>query len=742
MPQQNNHKQLQIKMKLKKHGLCQAAGNVRVDLSALLDNISSMVCYWDTELHNCYANQAYLNWFGMPGPMCGVHMRDMLGDSLFEQTLPHIEAVLRGEAQTFERALLSPDTNQYRHARVEFIPDMVEGGVQGFYAHISDTTPFNKKVSDLLEQHERDLFNEKESAELTRRELDIAVAAFEMHEGIMITDLSGVILRINQLLTEATGYSAEELVGKTPNTLKSGRHDAAFYAAIWHSLKSDGNWQGEIWNRRKDGKIFSQWVTISAVRASGGEVTHYVSNHTDISIRKNAEAEIRFMAFYDPLTQLPNRRLLIDRLQQAQLSCKRTGKWAAMLFIDLDNFKAINDTDGHDIGDQLLLQVAARLHDCVREGDTLARFGGDEFVILLEDLNVQELEAAAETKAIGRKIIDVLNQSYQLAERVCSNTPSVGVILFQGQPQTTDELCKQADIAMYEAKDAGGNTLRFFDPRMQDEVNARVRLEAELRQALDNQELNLFYQMQVNSSGRQVGAEALIRWHHPERGLVTPFDFIPLAEETGLILPIGSWVLDTACAQIKTWQQSAASRDLVLAVNVSARQFDQPDFVEQIHACVQRHAIPPALLKLELTESMLVKDIEIIITKISALKALGVGVSLDDFGTGYSSLQYLKKLPFDQLKIDQSFVRELSSDKSDQLIVRTIVGMANSMGLGVIAEGVETEEQRQMLLSQGCMHFQGYLFGRPMPLAQFQQTLVDYLSVTTNGFSAIRQDAQ
>jgi diguanylate cyclase (GGDEF)-like protein/PAS domain S-box-containing protein len=458
-------------------------------------------------------------------------------------------------------------------------------------------------------------------------------------------------------------------------------------------------------------------------RDAGGAPVRVIGTHTDISLRKAAEEEISNLAFFDPLTHLPNRRLLTDRLTQALVSSARSAGVGALLFIDLDDFKTLNDTLGHDIGDLLLQQVALRLTSCVREGDTVARFGGDEFVVMLEDLSHDLPDAAAQAKMVGEKILTSLDQSYRLGRYEHHSTPSIGVTLFNGNQPGIDELMKQADIAMYQAKKQGRNTLRFFDPHMQDVINARADIEADLRHALESRQFHLYYQIQVDNFHHAVGAEALIRWIHPERGMVSPAQFIPLAEETGLILPIGLWVLETACAQLDAWGRDALTRDLILAVNVSARQFRQPDFASQVLSVVQRHAINATRLKLELTESLLLDDVEDIIVKMSALKEIGIQFSLDDFGTGYSSLQYLKRLPLDQLKIDQSFVRDIACDASDKAIVRTIIAMAHSLSLEVIAEGVETEEQRQFILDNGCEQFQGYLFGRPVPLAEFEALL-------------------
>ncbi len=590
-----------------------------------------------------------------------------------------------------------------------------------------DGSIFDVEISSypMMLQGKPALFNS--SRDITARkqaeaELRIAATAFETQDGILITDADNRILRVNQAFTDITGYPAVETIGRNPRMLSSGQHDAAFYHAMWSSINNTGSWKGEIWNRRKNGTVYPERLTITAVLDPAGRVTNYVASLADITIRKAAEDEIKSLAFFDSLTQLPNRRLLLDRLQQALASAMRSGKQGALLFIDLDNFKILNDTLGHDMGDLLLQQVAQRLVSCVREGDTVARLGGDEFVVMLEDLSAHALEAAEQTESIGNKILAALNRPYQLSAHQYHCTPSIGSTLFSDQ-QPLEDLLKQADIAMYQAKKAGRNTLRFFDPQMQDAINARAALENELRKALEYRQFCLYYQLQIDSDNRPLGAEALIRWIHPERGLMPPSEFIPLAEETGLILPIGLWVLDTACAQIKLWELDARTQHLCLAVNVSAKQFRETDFVAQVKLMVARHAIDPTRLKLELTESILQEDVEDTIATMYALKRIGILFSLDDFGTGYSSLQYIKQLPLNQLKIDQSFVRDITTDPSDQAIVRTVIAMAYSLNLDVIAEGVETEAQRQLLLKKGCRQFQGYLFSRPVPIAQFQALL-------------------
>jgi diguanylate cyclase (GGDEF)-like protein/PAS domain S-box-containing protein len=544
-------------------------------------------------------------------------------------------------------------------------------------------------------------------------------------EGITIADIEGTILDVNDAFTVVTGYSREEVIGKNPRILQSGRHDAQFYVKMWQSIKETGQWQGEIWNRRKSGEIYPEWLAITAGTVQQGtnkKVTHYVATFSDITQRKSNEAEIFQLAFFDPLTNLPNRRLLMDRLRHTLSARAGNTNNATLLFIDIDNFKILNDIKGHGIGDLLLIEIARRLCFCAREGDTVARLGGDEFVVMLEGLSPERDQAATQAKAAGEKILQALSSPYQFNDFEYHSSCSIGISLFN-KNVSADELLKQADTAMYEAKAAGRNALRFFDPAMQAALEARATLEADLRQALVQQQFVLHFQIQVNAANQPIGAEALLRWNHPQRGLVHSGSFISLAEETGLIQPIGRWVLETACAQLKTWEAQAESRDLVLAVNVSARQFGEKEFVNQVESTLYRSGIDPSRLKLEITESMLLDNIEQDISTMRQLKALGVSFSIDDFGTGFSSLQYLKRLPLDQIKIDQSFVRELVSNSSDKAIVRTIIAMANSMDLEVIAEGVETEEQRQMLLGTGCSNFQGYLFGRPVPIAQFETLL-------------------
>jgi diguanylate cyclase (GGDEF)-like protein/PAS domain S-box-containing protein len=552
-------------------------------------------------------------------------------------------------------------------------------------------------------------------------ELRIAATAFDSQEGMVVTGPDAVILRVNRAFTESTGYTAEEVIGRTPSLLKSGRHGPGFYAAIWDKLKAVGSWQGEIWDRRKNGEVYPTWLSISAVKGDDGVVTHYVGTHQDITERKMAEEKIRELAFYDPLTRLPNRTLLLDRLKQAMTIGNRNGAFGAVLFIDLDHFKTLNDTLGHDKGDLLLQQAAQRISSSVREGDTVARLGGDEFVVVLGSLSRSVKEAATQTETVGEKILDALKQGYQLGEIDHHSTASIGATLFRGYETSIDDLLKQADLAMYKSKETGRNALHFFDPAMQTVVVERSSLEAALRKAIEGEQFVLHYQAQVLGDGRVTGAEVLVRWQHPGRGMVSPAEFIPLAEETGLILPLGNWVLRTACERLALWAGRPETADLTVAVNVSAHQFREADFVENVLAILRQTGANPNRLKLELTESLLVHNVQEIIEKMFALKARGVGFALDDFGTGYSSLSYLKRLPLDQLKIDQSFVRDILVDPNDAAIARTVVALAQSLGLGVIAEGVETGTQRDFLAHSGCHAYQGYFFSRPLPVEGFEE---------------------
>jgi diguanylate cyclase (GGDEF)-like protein/PAS domain S-box-containing protein len=558
---------------------------------------------------------------------------------------------------------------------------------------------------------------------VAERSLRIADTAMESLEAIVITDADNQILRVNKSFTRLTGYNPEEVIGKTTALLKSGRHDKAFYQAMWKTLAKDKFWQGEIWDRRKNGEIYPKWLTINAVTDPDGQINNYVGAFIDLSERKEAKEVIHHLAYYDPLTDLPNRRLLYDHIEQALSNSAHNQHYGAVLMIDLDHFKLINDTKGHAIGDMLLIEVAQRLKSCVREVDTVARLGGDEFVILLELLSKESNHAAIQAETVSKKLLSVINRPFKVAGNELNTTLSIGISLFTLPTSTCDEMLKRADAAMYQAKAAGRNTLRFFDPDIHASLEKRLHIESELRQALPENQLKLYYQAQVSHKGKVLGAEALLRWEHPQHGLVPPNDFIPLAEESELILPIGNWVLRTACLQLKKWENNPLTRDLILAVNVSARQCSQPNFVTEVCTILEETGIRASHLKLELTESSVLQNVMSIIEMMESLRLLGVRFSIDDFGTGYSSLSYLTKLPISQLKIDRSFVSKIDTHQNDAVIVQTIIGMANNLGFNVIAEGVETEEQRICLENYGCLSYQGYLFSKPVPLEDFEKLI-------------------
>ncbi len=551
-------------------------------------------------------------------------------------------------------------------------------------------------------------------------DLRVAATAFESLEGMAITDADHVILRVNRAYTDITGFSERDALDRELLVCD----EPALQQRIWEGVAEHGAWQGEVWQLRKGGVRFPCWLVVTAVRDAAGEITHHVCALTDITERKASEQEIRNLALFDFLTQLPNRRCLMDRLQHALAASARTGQCGALLFIDLDNFKDLNDTLGHNVGDMLLQQAARRFVGCVRESDTVARLGGDEFVIMLENLSDDTELAAEQARAIGAKLLARQNEPYTMGPHQHSCTSSVGITVFRGEQESLEDLLKQTDLAMYQAKAAGRNTMCFFDPAMQTVVSARAALDADLRQGLSLQQFLLHYQPQVDAEGRITGAEALLRWQHPTRGLVPPMQFIAAAEASSLILPLGAWVLEQACAQLVAWARDPATAALELAVNVSPRQFYQADFVEQVMGALVRSGASPRLLKLELTEGLLLDDVEASIAKMALLKAAGIGISLDDFGTGYSSLAYLKRLPLCQLKIDRSFVRDILHNADDAAITKTILTLADSMGLSAIAEGVESLEQKNYLARQGCRAFQGYLFGAPLPVAEFEALLL------------------
>lgn len=539
------------------------------------------------------------------------------------------------------------------------------------------------------------------------------------------------IVYVNEAFEKHTGYSHQEVLGQSPGLLQGQGSQYAELNRIRLALEQSEPVHAELINYKKDGTLFWIELDITPIKNAEGIATHWVSAARDITQRKIAEEEIEYLAFYDTLTQLPNRQMLMERLERALSQSKsRTKKIpaninGALMFIDLDNFKVLNDTLGHATGDMLLRQVATRLGGCVRLSDTVARLGGDEFVVMLESLPEEVPEATEYSRNVAQRILHALSEPYDLAGHQHESTCSIGVTLFSKRKQNLSDLLKQADLAMYQAKASGRNAVCFFDPAMQALVTANANLNSELRQSMRKQDFMLHYQPQVGRDGHMFGVEALMRWQHPERGLVYPNEFIAQAEESGLILPLGKWALETACAQLADWAKRPETSHLYIAVNVSVRQFRHPEFVEMVMMTIKDAGIDANRLRLELTESLLATGMDVTIAKMVTLKEAGVKLSIDDFGIGYSALSYLKHLPIDQLKIDRSFVKDILTDPNDAAIARTIVGLAQSLGLNVVAEGVETEAQRELLTRFGCECYQGHLFCKALPIEALEVFIQD-----------------
>ncbi|TSA09382.1 MAG: EAL domain-containing protein [Comamonadaceae bacterium] len=813
-----------------------AGGEPRLEreLQSQDEQIPSMIGYWDRGLLNRFGNRAYAQWFGVdPEKMPGMHIRDVIGEERYSVNLPYIEAALRGEEQQFERIIPVPGGKTPRIALAQYVPDVFNGEVQGFYALVSDIT-VKKKTEAILREKQDQLQGLYElstlgiaMADLSGRFIDFneafcKICGYSAEElkaldywkltpekylvsepaqmetlirtgrygpyekeyirkdgslvsvsltGVMITgsddqryiwsivediterkqtmerlqlfeqcisrandviliteaepiDLPGNrIVFVNDAFERTTGYSREEALGNTPRMSQGPKTDRATLDRIRLALSRWQPVREEVLNYTKSGQEFWIDLAIAPIANDAGWFTHWISIQRDITERKLAEQRVKNLAYFDTLTGLPNRQLLQDRLQDALLSSVRQKQFGALLLVDLDNFKVLNDTLGHEQGDLLLQQVAVRLKECVGDSDTVARLGSDEFIVMLEGLGDSALQASTQAAMLSENILRRLGEHYELGDWAHGSTASLGITLFGEQAESVDSPMVRADLAMHKAKDAGRNTLCFFDSQMQIDMVNTVVLEEDLRQALRSQQFHVYYQAQVAGEKKIVGVEALLRWQHPLRGWVSPVEFIPKAEKTGLILPLGLWVMETACRQLALWALRPETAQLTIAVNVSARQFRDSDFVDRVLAALLRTGAKAHLLKIELTESVLVANVEDVTRKMNTLKSAGIRFSLDDFGTGYSSLSVLKRLPLDQLKIDQSFVRNILVDPGDAAIARMVIALASSLDLAVIAEGVETEAQRDCLAAMGCPTYQGYLFSRPVPVAEFEALL-------------------
>lgn len=666
----------------------------------LADNTRDLVCQIDTSGIILYASPSYR-------PVLGYEPTALLGRSIFANIHPDDRA---DTVAVCRRALALGVVG-----KVELRLLRADGEYLWLEAVGNPLFDADGKVCGAV-------VSGRDIAERKRVESDLRLAArvFEnSREAIVITDANSHIISVNQSFSDITGYVAAEVVGQTPRLLTSGRHDRDFFQAMWHALVTEGHWQGEIWNRRKNGDIYPEWLGITAVYDSHGNLTHYVGIFSDLSERKESADKIEFLAHHDPLTALPNRILLHDRLERALAQAERQQTKVAVLVLDLDRFKLVNDSLGHELGDQLLQAVAVRLHQHVRETDTISRQGSDEFLVLLPDTGMEGAE-----RVVGNLLQCVGCEPFRIADHPLSITASIGISLYPAHGRDSDSLLKRANTALEYAKNGGGDTHRFFTASMNVNTLERLHLETSLRLALERDEFLLHYQPQVAlSGGLIVGAEALLRWQHPELGLVPPGRFIPVAEDSGLIVPIGEWVLREACRQARAWQESGLAR-ITVAVNLSALQFKRSDLLTTVTRALTGSGLAPDCLELELTESILIQDVESALRVVREMRAMGLKLSIDDFGTGYSSLSYLQKLAVDKLKIDQSFVRGLAGSETDSAaIVRAIIQLAHNLKLLTVAEGVETRFQLDFLRDHDCDEVQGYYLGRPLPAVEFAALL-------------------
>jgi len=682
------------------------------ELKNILENLPASVSRMDENLRFRYINTHYKNLMQIKGEdISGLDFENVIPSNCTQLIKAYLQRAITGEKVEFNFTTQNENGHEvYRHV-VAAPARKDDGKIDGVLTIITDVTDREIALKKL--------------AESTQEVVELK-AAVDAHAIVAVTDARGVITRVNDKFCTISQYPRDELMGKTHRIINSDHHPKEFFADLWKTISRGEVWNGEICNKAKDGSLY--WVHTTIVPFIGplGVPIQYIAIRADITKRKEAEENAQRMALHDVLTGLPNRRLMWDRLSHAIAKAKRERQYAALLLLDMDNFKEVNDTLGHAAGDSLLRQITSKLVNQVRQNDTVARLGGDEFVIILENVGQTLTDATANTVDLSEEIREELGKPFYVNHNPVNSTPSIGIVLFRNDENKPEELLQQADMALYKAKAEGRNRLSFFDPELQSEINTRAELLRELRLALPKNELRLFYQPVVDADCCIVGFECLIRWQHPKLGLVSPAAFIPLAEQSNLILPIGEWVMREACRQLKAWGAETGRNKWTLAVNVSAKQFHDNNFVNQVTQILEETDAPTTKLRLELTESMLHKDLDETVIKMRKLQELGVRFSLDDFGTGYSSLSYLKKLPLDQLKIDRSFVSDVLTDPNDAAIARTILSLANTLSLNVVAEGVETKEQMNFLKGYGCEAYQGYLFGKPVPPHQIRENVVGY----------------
>jgi diguanylate cyclase (GGDEF)-like protein/PAS domain S-box-containing protein len=666
-------------------------------LSLITDNIPGLISHVDRDLRYLFVNAQYERWFGMPpSAIVGRRIPDIVGAEAFARFEPYIRRVLTGERVSFE-STIKIITGEVVHGRATYIPDVgPDGEVRGHFTLVTDIT---------------------ERVQATQKDQKLSSAIEQTADSVIITDREGVIEYVNPAFEAVTGFTSAEVLGRKPNIVKSDRHDELFYRELWNTILRGEVFRAVFINRRKDGVLYHEEKTITPLRDANGAITHFVSTGKDITDRVRAEEQLSYLAHHDELTGLPNRTLFSDRLNQAMIDAERHERLVAVVFLDLDRFKNINDTLGHETGDRLLKGVTERLLGAVRRGDTVARMSGDEFTIVLADM--AHVDDAAR---VAQKILDVFTQPYHINGRDLFMSASLGITIFPFDTRDAGELLRNADVAMYRAKEAGRNVYQFYTAEMTTKATEAMTLENELRHGLRRGEFLLHYQPIVDSRGNILGAEALLRWQHGQRGLVPPAQFIPLAEETGLILPIGDWVLRQACAQARVWRRPNGP-SLHMSVNVSPRQFRHSGLAQTVGAILQETGLDPSALNIEITESVLMQQETLTHELFSQLHRSGVSFSIDDFGTGYSSLSYLKRFPIGYLKIDQSFIRDVTTDPGDAALVKAIISMAHSLGIQAIAEGVETSAQRAFLLDHDCDAMQGYYFSRPVPPEAFAALL-------------------